>query len=72
VIDLRRDYRICQYNHGVHEGTHFHHPLDGPVGARIDIDSEADAFRLVRAYAQEHDVFGIEEFLEEIRQWKSG
>lgn len=71
MLDLVRDYRICAYHHGPDHGTHMHHPLESSVRTPLDISTEADAERVVRAYAEEHDSFEPAAFLEVVTRWKS-
>ena len=57
-------------NHEAHGGTHLHFPLDGPVIGPIDIDGEADAADVIRAYAANHDSFDLVMFREVTREWR--
>lgn len=70
VTDLRRDYRVCNYNDEHHGGPHLHHPVTGPVVATLDV-TEAEADLVARRYAEGHATFHLERYQETLNTWRS-
>ncbi|MHB8586706.1 MAG: hypothetical protein ACYDDF_12845 [Thermoplasmatota archaeon] len=71
ILDARRGYRICAYNHGKHGGPHIHFPPDAPAIARVEIGSMADARRIMLAFAATHATFDLARIKQEVNTWKS-
>lgn len=71
VLDLVRGYRICQYNHPHHGGTHVHHPETSAPRALVDVDTMREAEIVMRRFHEEHDTFDVKKLQEVIDAWKS-
>lgn len=71
IADLRMGYRICAYNHGIHEGVHLHDLATGAVLQDVPVATLAEAEAVVRRYHAEHDRFDPDAFREVVRRWRS-
>lgn len=69
VADLRRAYRVCNYNHERHGGPHIH--ARGGRTVAVGVPSAHAAERIMRRFAEEHDAFDLEAFRKEVERWKS-
>lgn len=66
LTDLRRDYRVCSFNHKHHGGLHIHAPIDGKA-IPIPPMKQAKVRAIVTAYAKQHQDFDLETFLEMLK-----
>lgn len=71
VLDPLRGYRICRYNHTHHEGTHVHHPENGPPLSTVDLATPQEAEIVMRRYHEQHATFDLTNLKEVIDTWRS-
>jgi hypothetical protein len=71
VTDLKRDYRICNFNHQAHGGPHLHFPIDSRASEAVPVRTAIEAEAFARIFAAAHTSFSFQAYQEQVRTWKS-
>lgn len=71
VTDLKRDFRICNYNHQAHGGPHLHAPIGARASEAVPVRTASDAEAFARAFAAAHKEFSLKAYRGQVKKWKS-